>query len=172
MVTTRFAWGGNFRVMGNHQHGNTLVIEFLKKLHYLGAGLAVQSSGRLIRQKKPGVVHDRPGNRNSLHLSSGKLIRLKNPYGLQALPWPGLFAARSFRSFGNMGIIQRHFYIGKRRLSGKEMKALKYKSDFFSRISDISFSVHFSHLRHPEKNSPFVVWSLQTADDIHQRGFS
>ena len=63
------------RVVGNH-NDKAVLRHLPEQIHDLYAGIAVQRPGRLIRQQDIRVVHQRPGDRHSLHLSAGHLVRL------------------------------------------------------------------------------------------------
>ena len=58
-------------------HDDELVLgDLLEQLHYLHAGLGVKRAGRLVGKEDIGVVDERAGYGDALHLASGHLVRL------------------------------------------------------------------------------------------------
>ena len=64
-----------FRVMGNHDNQSVLG-HFFQQIHYLNTCLTIQGTCRFIRQKDIRVIHQGTGQRYTLHLTTGHLIRL------------------------------------------------------------------------------------------------
>ena len=64
---------GKFRVVGNHDD-QAVLGDFGKKVHHLDAGFRIQGAGRFVSKHDIGVVDERTGNRNALHLTTGKLV--------------------------------------------------------------------------------------------------
>ena len=61
--------------MGDDNDRVPLLVERIEKVENLFAGLAVEVSGRLVREDERRVVYERPRDRDPLTLSAGKLAR-------------------------------------------------------------------------------------------------
>ena len=65
---------GDLRVVGHEYDGTSLGMQFLEKNQYLERGTGIEISGRFIGEDDGGVVYQRPGDGDTLHLSSGHLV--------------------------------------------------------------------------------------------------
>ena len=54
----------------------TVACYLLEYLHYLNAGFGVKRSGRLVGKQNVGVVYQRAGDGDTLHLTAGHLVGL------------------------------------------------------------------------------------------------
>ena len=117
-----------FGVMGDHDD-QAVLGDFLEQIHDLHAGFGVKRTGRLIRQQDIGVVHQGSGDGDSLHLTAGHLVG----FFVELLAEPYLFQGgdRLLPPLGrrNAGDRKGEFDIGKHRLMGNQIVALKHKSD-------------------------------------------
>ena len=52
----------DFRIVGHHDQGYSLAIEFFQKLYYFPSGLAVQVTGGLVGQQQLRAGNNGPGN--------------------------------------------------------------------------------------------------------------
>ena len=58
-------------------HDNELILGYLLEyLHYLHARIRVERTRRLVGEQNVGVVYQRSGDGNSLHLATGHLVGL------------------------------------------------------------------------------------------------
>ena len=67
--------GGDLRIVRDHD--DELVLrDLLQDLHDLHGGLGIECARRLVRQQDIGIVDQRAGNGDALHLAAGHLARL------------------------------------------------------------------------------------------------
>ena len=58
-------------------HDDELILRYLLEyLHDLHACFRIECTSRLIGKQNIGIIHQRTGNRNALHLAAGHLVRL------------------------------------------------------------------------------------------------
>ncbi|MNE17605.1 hypothetical protein D3C80_1105920 [compost metagenome] len=67
---------GDLHVVGDDHQGVPLTMQGLEAVHHLGAALAVEGSGRLVRQDHLAAVDEGAGYADSLLLAAGELARL------------------------------------------------------------------------------------------------
>ena len=154
--------------MGDHQYAYSFIVQALKQFHNLFSRSTVQCAGRLIRQKDLRLVNQCSGNRYSLFLPTGKLIRLKihsvfQSYTGQCLqcPFPPLF-------FRNSRISQWQFHIFQCSLSRQQLKVLENKPNLFqSQIRHFIFRTFADILPVQKKLAGSRL--IQTSYNIHQR---
>ena len=71
-----FSLGRHLRIVGNDNHRVALIAQLMQDRHHLFAGMAVERSGRFIREDHLPAVHQRTGNTYALLLAAGQLRRL------------------------------------------------------------------------------------------------
>ena len=116
-------------IIRDHDNGHTFLIQTVKKLHDLSAGLGIQCSRRLISQQNLRIVHHSTGNGYTLFLTTGQLRWFEfhticQPHTIQCSSRT-FFPIRLLYSCIN----QRQCYIFQCALSGQQMKTLKHKPD-------------------------------------------
>ena len=159
-----------FRVMGDHDH-QTIRGNFLQKIHDLDAGVTVQSTGGLIRQKHVRIVDQCTGDGHTLHLSAGQLAGALVHVLLQPHLFQCFDSALTAIRFGDSADGEGQFHIGQNRLVRDQVVALKYKANGVVSIRvPVAVLVFFCGDSVDDK-IPGVV-AVQTADDIQQRGLS
>ena len=68
------AVAGDVELVGDHDDGDALVVEFLEHAHDLDGGPAVEVAGRLVGEEDRGVVDERAGDGDALLLAAGELV--------------------------------------------------------------------------------------------------
>ena len=144
---------------------------FPQQIHYLYACIAVQGAGRLICQQNVRIINQGTGNRHSLHLSAGHLIRLlvyliAKPYFIESLFCPSAALGLSDSRYG-----QGQLYIGQHRLMRNQIITLKYKTNSMVPVR-IPVPVFILFRGNSVNDQITAVISVQSADNIKKRGLS
>ena len=67
---------GDVIFMGHEHQRDPLCMEFIKQVEHIVGGAGIQCSGGFIRQQQAGLVDDGSGDRDTLLLAAGELVRL------------------------------------------------------------------------------------------------
>ena len=159
-----------FRIVGNHDH-QTVPGHFLQQIHDLHAGFAVQRAGGLVCQQNIRIVYQSSGNGHTLHLSTGHLIWLLMELITQAHILQSLHSPLAALTMRNAGNGQSQFHIGKYRLVGNQIIALKHKANGMVTIG-VPIPVGIFLGGNAVDNQITAVVAIQTANDIEQRGLT
>ena len=161
------------QLVGDHDDGDALVVELLKHAHDFDARAAVEIAGRLVGEQERGLIGERAGDGHTLLLTAGKLIgRVVSAFteadGRQRLQGP---LALAFAGQALAGVEHRQFDIFQSGRAREQIKALKNKPDFL--IADVGqlVAIELRNVNVVEQVTA-LRWAVETADDVHQRGFS
>ena len=157
-------------IVGDH-HDQTIACDLLEQIHDLETCLGIQRAGRLVRQKDIGIVYQRTGDRDTLHLTAGKLGGSLVDVFLES----DLF--ERFRRAGgaifgrNAADRQRELDVFENRLVGDQVVALEYKAD---RVVAVGIPVAIGILfgGDPVDDQIAVIVAIQSADDIQEGGLT
>ena len=142
-----------------------------QQIHYLYACIAVQSAGGLIRQQDIRIIDQSAGNRHSLHLSSGHLVRLfmnliAKPHLIERLFRPSAPLGLSDSGYG-----QSQFHIGQNCLMRNQVVTLKYEAYGMIPVG-IPVPVFIFLCGNPVDDQISAVIPVQPPDNIKKRGLS
>ncbi len=156
--------------MRDDDKGNAaFAIKLEQEVEDLCPRAAVQVPGRFIRQDDRGFVDQRPGDRHSLLLPSGKLHR-PVLHALFQSDQPQHLLRAFAPAFVYPGVSQRQFHIRRRRRTAQQVETLEYEThlpvaDFRQRVV-LQFRNRFPVQPVGARGRP-----VQAADDVHQGAF-
>ena len=151
-----------------HHNDQAIARHFLEQLHDLHARFAVQRACRLVRQHNVRIVHQRAGDRHTLHLPAGKLVRplvdvLRQPHPLQRF-----FGAAAALPLRHPADRQRQLHIRQHTLVRDQVVALEHKPDRVIAIRvPIAIAIFFRGRSIDDQIA--VLVAVQPANDIEQR---
>ena len=157
------------RIVGDHNH-QPFPGDLPQDFHHLDAGFTVQRAGRFVCQQDLRIVHQRPGNRDTLHLSAAELVGffaelIRQTDLLQRFLGP---AAAFF--LPDPGQRQRQLDIGQHSLVGNQVIALEHESDRMVAVGiPVAFLKILCALSADDQVSVRVL--VQPSDNIQQRRF-
>lgn len=123
--------GGGFDAVSRDDGGGVLFAgQALEQFEDNVSGGGVEISGRLVGKKKARGMDQRTGNRNPLHLASGKLVRKAIAKAIELDPCEALACRFACARFSRQK--EGQFHVFESREGVKQLKGLKYEADFFS----------------------------------------
>ncbi len=165
---------GHLGVVGHHDDGDAVLgIELLEHLEHLFAGPRIQVAGGLVGKEHRRVVDQRSGDGDPLLLTAGELRGLVvqpvgQPHPAKHLRGPpsGLTVTQVFG-----GIRKRHGHVLDGAGPGQQIETLEDKSQFTVAHQGPLVGGELGDLLSLQ---PVLAggWSVQAAQDVHQRGFS
>ena len=102
----------------------------MQHVHNLDGCAAIEIAGGLIREKKGRLIHQRPGDRDTLLLSSRKLGREVQHSLAEANEFERVLRSRLAFGPTDVRIESGQFHVLKGRCSRQQVKTLKHKPDF------------------------------------------
>ena len=155
---------------GNNQGGLPLGPKALQQIHDLAAGMGVQISRRLVRQKHFRLIHQGAGDGHPLLFAAGKFRGLmlhprSQPHAIQQVPRPYFrLIVRQARHAG------RQADIFQSRQLGQKVVGLKDKADpAIAEMGEFVFAISGNIL--PAKNNLTGIGHVQAADQMQQGAF-
>src|SRR5438034_1229852 len=141
--------------------------------HDFGAGAAVEIARRLVGQQDRGSIDNRTGDGYALLFAPGKLVRMMVGSARQADQFKRLHRPIASRARAEpAGSVQhRQLNILQRRSASQQMKALKDETDFL--VADVGqLIVIKARDVHALQEISSRRRAVETADEVHERGFS
>lgn len=119
---------GGLETVGSHQDGG---LEFVghtpQQLHDDLGRDGIKVAHRLVGQQQSGLVDERPGDGDALHLTAGELVG--EPIAIAVEVDPGKTLKRSGARIRGSSQLERQLDIFRRREGGKELEELEDEAD-------------------------------------------
>ena len=112
-------------VVGDHHHRGAGAVQVQQDIHHLGAHLAVEVTGRLVRQQHLRLAHHRAGDRHPLLLAARQLARIMVHARAQADPFERLARRLAPLRRAHAAVQQRQLDVVDHAQVGDQVEALK-----------------------------------------------
>ena len=163
--------GGDFRIMRYQNNGMSFGMQPADDFHHHLAAAGIERAGGLVGQDDFAAVHQRAGNGHALLLAAGELVGAVVFFAFQAQISQKLSSAFIPLFLIHAGIHggQRHVFA--RAQCAQQVVALENKAEFAPAQRGQLVAAHLRSF-HAVDLIRAGSGTIETADDVHQRGFA
>ncbi len=154
-------------VVGDQQHGMTLLVELAQQAHDLFAAMAVERAGRLVGENDGAAVHQRARDRDALLLAAGKLARPMLQPVAQAERGQDFVGAGDALGMRHPGVDRRHFDVFRRRRGRQQIVLLEDEAEGLAPQVGARVAVELGDFAAVEAIGA-AGRPVEQADEIHQ----
>ena len=162
---------GDVRLVGDENDGVALSVEVVKQTHDFVAGAGVEVAGGLVGEDDAGMIDEGARNGDALALSAGEFVGFVHHAGAEVYGFEDFFCTAS--ALGGRGAVvdEGKLDVVEGSGAGEKVEGLKDKANFLIADAGKFVIVQLGNIVAVEPVFAFGG-GVQTADEIHQRGFA